>query len=192
MPHKDPEIRKQYQKEYREKNKQLLKEKAESYAALNKEKIDKYQSEYRIKNKLRKEKYDKKRYSSIREKRIAQRANWEKEQRKNNPKFRLNKNISCYIRNSLKENSISKNLIKWEKLVGYTKQQLIEHLERQFKPEMNWDNYGSYWHIDHVKPKSWFNYTSYDDEEFKKCWSLDNLQPLEATKNLTKSNKYIG
>jgi hypothetical protein len=27
------------------------------------------------------------------------------------------------------------------------------------------------------------------DENFKKCWALDNLQPLEAIANIKKSNR---
>ena len=57
---------------------------------------------------------------------------------------------------------------------------------------MNWSNHGTYWHIDHIKPKSWFKYESTDDEAFIKCWSLDNLQPLEAQINITKGNRYEG
>ena len=55
---------------------------------------------------------------------------------------------------------------------------------------MTWENQGSYWHIDHIKPKSLFEYDSIDHPEFKKCWSLDNLQPLEAKENMRKNNKY--
>jgi hypothetical protein len=60
---------------------------------------------------------------------------------------------------------------------------------------MNWDNYGKYeegklkWHIDHIIPHSSFEYTSMNDESFKKCWSLENLRPLEAVENIKKSNK---
>jgi 5-methylcytosine-specific restriction endonuclease McrA len=53
---------------------------------------------------------------------------------------------------------------------------------------MTWENYGIYWHIDHIKPLSWFNL----ETEFKDAWALSNLQPLEATKNLSKGNRYIG
>jgi len=77
-----------------------------------------------------------------------------------------------------------------EKLVGYTLENLTKHLEKQFDDKMSWDNYGSYWHIDHIKPKSLFNYTSEIDKEFKECWGLNNLQPLEAKANLIKHNKY--
>lgn len=65
----------------------------------------------------------------------------------------------------------------------------MEHLEEQFKSGMNWDNYGK-WHVDHIKPISLFVFTSYEDEEFQKCWALENLQPLWAEENLKKGVKF--
>ena len=53
---------------------------------------------------------------------------------------------------------------------------------------MNWDNYGE-WHVDHIIPKSSFNFSSKHDKEFKECWALDNLQPLWAEDNIAKSDK---
>jgi len=65
------------------------------------------------------------------------------------------------------------------------------HLESLFGPRMTWDNYGVFgWHIDHVRPKASFNFTSPDDEEFKQCWALENLQPLWWKDNITKSDKW--
>ena len=78
---------------------------------------------------------------------------------------------------------------KWERLVGYTIEDLMKRLESLFEPWMNWDNYGK-WHIDHIKPKSLFKYNLPEDKSFKKCWSLKNLQPLEASENKRKQNKY--
>ena len=71
----------------------------------------------------------------------------------------------------------------------YTVDQLKEHLEKQFKSGMSWNNHGK-WHIDHIKPDSSFNYKSVEDPEFQKCWALNNLQPLWAIENLKKSKKY--
>lgn len=52
---------------------------------------------------------------------------------------------------------------------------------------MSWNNYGQYWHIDHIKPLSWFN-----SEDILLAWSLDNLQPLLKFENLSKNNRYEG
>ena len=53
---------------------------------------------------------------------------------------------------------------------------------------MNWDNYGSYFHIDHVKPRSLFNIE--DDNNRRLMNHFFNLQPLEKHENIKKSNKY--
>ncbi len=75
----------------------------------------------------------------------------------------------------------------WEDIVGYTLNELKEHLEKQFHPGMTWDNYGQ-WHADHIKPSSSFQIIGLECDEFKSCWSLNNLQPLWAKDNIEKSN----
>ncbi|MFH1656391.1 MAG: hypothetical protein ABH956_01290 [Candidatus Nealsonbacteria bacterium] len=109
--------------------------------------------------------------------------------RKENPKYRLDCNMGNLIYQSLKKN---KKGLRWELLVDYVLADLIKHIERKFDEKMNWNNYGSYWHIDHIKPRSLFKYTFLDDLEFKKCWALENLQPLEKHANFIKNNKFIG
>lgn len=69
------------------------------------------------------------------------------------------------------------------KSLGYTRQQLVKHIERQFQPGMGWGNYGE-WHIDHVIPKNLFDYR--DPEQVRNCWSLTNLRPLWACENLSR------
>ena len=72
--------------------------------------------------------------------------------------------------------------------LGYGPEDLIPHLEKLFQPGMNWDNYGLHgWHIDHVKPKSWFKM-----EDIKECFALENLQPMWAKENMSKNNRYAG
>lgn len=66
---------------------------------------------------------------------------------------------------------------------------LIEHLEKQFKEGMTWQNYGRYgWHIDHIRPCSSFDLSL--PEEQQKCFHYSNLQPLWAKDNLEKGCKY--
>lgn len=119
---------------------------------------------------------------------------WQKLKIANDISYHLKRVISSSIRQSLryhltkKTKSTSNILI----MLGYTVNDLKMHLENKFDKNMNWKNYGSYWHIDHIKPQSLFNIKEIGDKEFVVCWSLTNLQPLEAKKNMSKGNKYIG
>jgi len=52
---------------------------------------------------------------------------------------------------------------------------------------MTWDNYGTYWHVDHVIPCSKFD-LSYD-ENISHCFRWTNLQPLTGLENIKKQNR---
>ena len=108
------------------------------------------------------------------------------------PLIRTIRSFSASIRLSLKSNNLSKNGRHWEDIVGYTSQQLREHLEKQFQPGMSWKNQGKNgWVLDHIIPREFFKYQSTDDVEFRYCWSLNNLQPLWEIENKKKSDKLI-
>ena len=110
-----------------------------------------------------------------------------KERRKTDSKFRLNCNMRRIIWLVLRD---KKNGRKWESLVGYTIEDLMKHLENQFDKNMNWDNYGNYWWIDHKRPISLFHYIYPENSEFRQCWALSNLQPLEKIANIKKGNRF--
>lgn len=101
-------------------------------------------------------------------------------------KNKINYNMSRRIRQSLKGTQKEDS---WTILTGYSLLDLKNHLENKFDNKMNWENYGSYWHIDHIYPISKFNIISPNCNDFQKCWALENLQPLEAKQNIKKSNK---
>ena len=110
-----------------------------------------------------------------------------RKRREDNIYIKLSAYISSAIRHSIKKN---KKGLHWEELVGYTIDDLKGHLEKQFANNMNWDNYShSGWHIDHIIPISKFNFTTYDDIDFKRCWALSNLQPMWASENMSKGNR---
>jgi len=111
--------------------------------------------------------------------------NYLKQRREKDPKFRLDQNMGHLIYHSLKSRKAGR---RWKTLVDYTLEDLMEYLDSQFDENMNWKNYGSYWQVDHIRPRSLFNYTAQEDREFKECWALKNLQPLEKVANLRKSN----
>jgi len=105
--------------------------------------------------------------------------------KKKDPAYKLNKAISWGVWSSLKGNKKNK---QWEDLVGYTLKDLKQYIEKLFLVGMTWDNYGE-WHLDHKIPKSVFNFTKPEHEDFKKCWALSNLQPMWAEDNLKKHVK---
>lgn len=87
-------------------------------------------------------------------------------------------------------------------MLGYTPEQLKSHIESQFVFGMTWDNYGSEWHVDHIKPVTWFNVKN--EQDLAKIWDLSNLMPRWATNsiseryggfmmgNIEKGNRYQG
>ena len=157
------EYNRKYRKKYYQQNRDKVNKKRREHYQQNKDKINKKRREYS-------RGYYKKCYHYTR--------------------FRLSHNMSSLIYNSLKSRKGGKH---WEDLVGYNIDKLMQRLEVNFKLGMSWSNYGKYgWHIDHKKPQSLFNFSSYEDKEFKNCWMLCNLQPLWAKENFNKSNKFKG
>ena len=177
-----------YYKKWRDNNPDKLKKNVRSkieqkkYYNDNIERIKKVKRKWRLKNK---EKYNEWRENNKEKIRKYGRENRKKYYKK--PNIRINHNMSCAINRSLKNGKERKH---WEDLIGYTHQDLKKHLEVQFKEGMTWENYGKDgWVIDHKIPISLFNITSVKSKGFKKCWALENLQPMWEKDNLEKSNK---
>ena len=105
-----------------------------------------------------------------------------KEKKENDTHFKLDLNTQSRF-SSILSGRQKKTSPLLEQYNNYTAQQLREHIESQFTPEMNWSNYGTYWELDHITPRFKFYYESYDDEQFKQCWALSNLRPLTIKEN---------
>jgi hypothetical protein len=140
----------------------------------NKDKWNLYIKEYREKN-----------IDRIRE---AKRT-YEKTRKANDPIYKLINNFRTAIYQVLKENNVKKNGHYFE-ILRYTPDELINHLESKFTEGMTWDNYGE-WHVDHILPISYFQIQEIGDEQFIKCWELNNLQPMWGEENIKKSNKIL-
>jgi hypothetical protein len=155
------------------KHKETCAEKQREYIEKNREKRYKITSAYNKKN---------------REKFRVWKAKY-RAKMKDDPCYKLGHAMSSNLRHALKT---KKDGYHWEILVGYTIEDLIQHITKLLTNGMNLQNYGSYWHIDHITPKSWFKYQTTTDPQFKECWSLSNLQPMLATENMRKRNCYKG
>lgn len=117
------------------------------------------------------------------------------------PFYKVAKSIRTRLREALKLNLINKTRKTFD-MLGYTHDELVNHIERQFVFGMSWNNYGTEWHIDHIVPVSHHKFKS--DDDVARCWRLSNLQPRFATNaisakygsfmegNIEKGNRYIG
>lgn len=106
---------------------------------------------------------------------------YKSKRRKIDIQFRLNEIIGNAIRMTIK----NKNTIHWETLVGYNLSILKEHLEKTLPDNITWNDFlNGGFHIDHIIPIVLYNFTSYVDIDFKKCWNYRNLRIIEAKENL--------
>ena len=199
----NPEKIKKSQKKWREKNREKAKRATIKWQKENPEKVKKNRKNYYQEHIEEEKEYNKKYREENPEKVKKANKEWReknpekvkflsreyiKKRIKIYPQFRLNRNIRTAIWYCLKDKKAGRH---WETLVGYTLQKLMIRLEYQFDKNMNWDNYGSYWTIDHKKPQSLFHFNSDKNQAFRDCWCLANLRPLERIENIKKGNKFL-
>lgn len=104
--------------------------------------------------------------------------------------YSLKQKISQSIRRCIHSDKNMSSL----KYVDYTSKDLKEHLELLFQEGMDWNNYGTVWEIDHIRPLASYNFYNEDGsvnfECLKEANSLNNLQPLFKEENIRKSSWY--
>jgi hypothetical protein len=185
---------KEYQKQYREANKEKAKayriinkiklqeqakiyqskiinksEKYKEYCLSNKERLKEAKRLYRISNKEKISKYNKYYIGT-----------YEKKRKESDPIFKLKCNLRTMISNSLKKKGYIK-VSKSNAILGCSFIKFKEHLESNFQSWMSWDNYGKYngelnygWDIDHIIPLS----SAITENDVIKLNHYTNLQPL--------------
>jgi len=70
-------------------------------------------------------------------------------------------------------------------MLGCSIAQFRAYIEQQFTDVMTWDNYGTIWHIDHIKPVCSFDLSL--EGIAKEVNHYSNLRPLLVEDNLAKS-----
>lgn len=109
---------------------------------------------------------------------------------KEDPVYNINSRMRTRIWATLKRNNKITSATKIVKNLPYSALELKQHLEKNFKKGMTWDKFlNGEIHIDHVIPLALFNIDSEESEDFKRAWSLNNLQPLWAKENIKKGAK---
>ena len=195
--------KKEFDKEYYEKNKSYLKNKSKENRLGNKQKYSEYHKKRYLLKKDDIQQYQKEYYVKNKEHVILRTANYrnknkeiinKKRRDKDSPYFRKPEyKIAHSLRHRLnkiikyKERKIHRKTISF---LGCTVTELKEHLQSKFLPTMTWENYGAYWHIDHIVPCASFDLLI--EEEQKKCFHYTNLQPLFAITQVINDVEYIG
>jgi len=109
---------------------------------------------------------------------------WVKNKKKIDPIFKLKYLIRLRINEVLKRNNITKKH-SGLKYLGCSPEIYKSHLENQFTPEMNWDNHGIYWEVDHILPLNLIE----KEEDCYKYFHYSNTQPLTISENRIKGHR---
>lgn len=153
---------------YTESVKEIKREQSRLYQRKNKDRINKHRRDMRKKHPhIFRERYKNRYYSD--------------------EKFRIAHTYRTRVRKALCKNYKSGKTLE---LLGCTIPELKAYLENRFLPTMSWDNYGSLWHIDHIKPCASYDLT--DPKQQAECFHYTNLQPLFAKTTIIDGVTYIG
>lgn len=124
---------------------------------------------------------------------VFNRGLYDRTRRSTNIQINIKQRVSGLIRDSFTRrksysiiNVVKKNLTT-EEILGCSIPDFVSHIESQFKVGMSFDNRKD-WHLDHIIPISYAK----TEEEIIKLNHYTNYQPLWASENLAKGNKYIG
>jgi hypothetical protein len=73
--------------------------------------------------------------------------------------------------------------------LGCTIAQFVEHVERQFRDGMTWENWGPVWELDHVRPLGSFDLS--DREQYVAAAHHTNYQPLLVADHAAKTAREL-
>jgi hypothetical protein len=101
------------------------------------------------------------------------------------PQFALAYKVRARVYQAIQKGGASRTG-RTEELVGCSFDFLRQHLERQFKGKMAWDNPGSF-HIDHIVPLAALDLA--DPAQLRVACNWQNLRPISPKKNMSKGAK---
>tara|TARA_R100001480_G_scaffold69812_1_gene81044 strand:- start:3 stop:644 length:642 start_codon:yes stop_codon:yes gene_type:complete len=209
--------KKEYNKEYRLKNKEQIKKNKKEWDFKNKKHVQEYQKEYDLKNREHLNKLRRERRSIPQNKEHVNKQNkkwrsenpewvknygknynsipqnkerrnkWSKHRRETDPNFKLTNNMMKSMGHALHGRGKSASTMK---IIGCTAEGLWKHLEScsSWEPWMTRKNYGKGgWDVDHKIAIKKWDYDC--PLQFALCWEKSNLQPMEHIANCRKGAK---
>lgn len=160
--------------EYAARHKEVVRERGQRYVSENPQKVKDSVTRYRAKNK---------------EKFTAYQRDY-KRRKRSDPEYQmlnLARSKICEIRRLAKLGSVPKTgRSRFADYFGAEPEIVLQHLSSLFLPEMNWENWGPVWHVDHIIPIS---SGTKSIELIAKLNHYKNLRPLLANENLSKHDK---
>lgn len=172
-------------REYYQKNRDILLEKAKEYREANKEAIKKKQKEYVLKNKEALDEYHKKYREENRKELVRRQSRYYKNRYHTDFSFCLIQRARALMGNALRKSGFSKSE-RTEKVLGCTPDFFKQHIERQFEKGMSWDNRDQ-WHLDHIIPIS----SAKTEQEIYALSHFTNIRPMWADENRSKGSRRV-
>jgi len=183
---KQEHIKEKAQEYYKNNQDTILKRekaKRETLPESKKIKIAKYQKEYRKKNKEQIMEVRKKWYSETQPERRAYSKKYIKQWNQDNKHIVLWCTLlsTCFTRLKTNKTDTTHNQL------GYSHEQLKQHIEKQFTGLMTWQNHGVYWNAHHNIPVTWFK----PETPAAIVSSLLNIYPIDKKTNFSIGNRRI-
>jgi len=178
-------------KDYRECNKDKINQKLKAYYQEHKDVLLVQNREYRLANKdvinIQRKEYrnrpDVKEHIKQKQREyLPKRKADMKNKYSNDINYRLRVTIRSKLWEALKKGKQHSSL----SYLGCDLEFFKQWIEFRFDENMTWENWGSYWHIDHILPINAFK-DNHDTNKF--CFHWTNLQPLTAFENQSKGDK---
>lgn len=173
---------KEYQAKYRAENAEKIKSFSKQWMDENREHVSAQRANYRKSNRDKLNALDKAKREKNPDVYAEIRRRW-KRKHLSTARGRILNAMHVRISAAIKGNKGGES---WFRIVGYTYEELHLHLERQFTKDMSWENYGTFWHIDHIVPVAAFDFDVQKRKAIRDCWALSNLRPLCAIENSRK------
>jgi hypothetical protein len=185
MPFADPVARRAYVRKYYLANKAKAVAAARAWKARNPDRTRQINADWRTSNRPRMAVLSKRWYHANLD--HARKLAREKEaKRRATVQGKAVKACRDRVHKALKRFSATK-AAKTIELLGCTIPEFIDHIARQFKARMTWQNHGTVWEIDHIIPVVKFDLT--DAAQQRACFHHTNCRPLLCFDNRSKGGR---
>jgi len=125
-------------------------------------------------------------------KNIEKHREWQRtyvQKRRLNYGFRLKQNARSRFWKVMKSVKKQQTTDSFNSFIGCSSSFLQSHIEKQFIESMSWENYGSFWEVDHKIPLKFFDLNNKD--QAKQAFHFSNLQPATLFYNRSKQARWL-